>query len=219
MQKFVTFALLALGALGTIPSSATAGTGVHLGTIMFPPGLPNVQAYQIVLDAITDTVTATPAVGAPEVFPYDGATGKGFKKVNEILVPFRVVNETSSTPGVIFWQYVGTGNTYTPRAVRALKGGVIQGNVFVDGIWVQVVINQNVTPAIVTVTPIGRQGATGGPSLTSPVYPQSNMAPFPMGPYLYVVKPGTGTFTIEKWILFQNEVTNGIYTVGYPFLP
>jgi hypothetical protein len=50
------------------------------------------------------------------------------------------------------------------------------------------------------------------------------MAPFILGQYLYTVKPlaakdskSNPSFTIEKWMLYSDNTTNGIFTAGYPF--
>ncbi len=226
MQKAIAVVLALAGMASGASALAGGGPSITLGVIPFPPG-PEAVQVQITLQPNSDTVTATPLnpnpyMGAPRLFPYDSATGKGFELVQATAVPFQVVNENSPTPGVIFWQYVSTGNTYTPRAARAGRSGTIQGVVNVDGIWVLVTINQNVTPATVTVTQMGPRGSN--PPLVSQIYPQSNMAPFAMNQYLYTVKllaPGTGrgtpSFVIEKWMLYSDNTTNGIYTAGYPF--
>lgn len=226
MRKTIAAVLAVAGIASATSVFAGVNPNMVLGTIPFPPG-PEAVQVEISLDADTDVVTATPLnvnpyMGAPRLFPYNGATGKGFELVNALAVPFQVVNETSATPGVIFWQYVSTGNTYGPRAFRPMRGtkaSVYQGYSYVDGIWIQVAINyQNGAADSVSVTPIGTKN-----TLTAQVYPQSGMAPFILGQYLYTVKPlaakdgKASTFEIEKWVLYSDNTTNGIYTAGYPF--
>lgn len=220
--------VLAIAGMASAASAFAGNPNVVLGTIPFPPG-PSAVPIEISLNAASDVVTATPMaanpyMGAPREFPYNGATGKGFELVNALAVPFQVVNETSATPGVIFWEYVSTGTTYGPRAFRPMRGtkaSVYQGYSYVDGIWIQVTVNyQNGTPDSVSVTPMGTKN-----TLTAPVYAQSGMAPFILGSSLYTVKPlatkdgskSGPSFMIEKWMLYSDNTTNGIFTAGYPF--
>lgn len=211
MRTIITTALLALTILGIVPSFAAAGVGsIDLGSISFPPGQDNKQLFEIWLNPSADTVTAVPKkVGAPEVFPYNGATGKGMKLLNgATLVPFQVSDEDSKTPSVTFYQYVNTRAYFTPRSVQT-NGNVMQGNVLADGVLVRIHINQ-ATGAVTA----NQLNVPGSPTIFSQVYPQSNFASFFAGePFLYVVEPNAprpGTFRIGKWMLWPN----GIYSVG-----
>ncbi len=184
---------------------------ITLGIINFPPGQANVQTYQIDLDSFANTITGIPQIsGSPEVFPFDAVTGKGLKKIYETLVGVEV-NELM--PGVTFRQYVQTGDVFMPSLPPVEAGGIMQGDVVIEGITVNISIDETISPGQVTaIIPMNNKGQSL--QVTSLLYSQSNYAPFVIGDNLYAVEPNApsaGTFQVVKWWQFHDGSTNGVY--------
>lgn len=212
MRTFYTFIfIVSIISVALAGVTFAGGTAADLGSLLFPPGTQNMQPHRITLDPIEDTVTATPQVtGNPALFLYDDATGKGLAKIQETLFD---LNVNESAPSVTFTQYVHTG-LVIPAQGATVNGGVITGDAMVAGVPVHVVIDETVSPALVTVSLLG---ATLPPA---PVYPQSHYAPFFSGDVLYAVEPNapaTGTFQIHIWLRYQDGWTSGRYTA--PAIP
>lgn len=197
--------IMSVGVMG-VAFAGILPTVADLGLLLFPPGTSNMQPYRIELDSVANTVTATPQVeGAPELFWYDGATGKGLAKVQETLFALDVNEATTS---VMFTQYVHTGAIF-PAQNTMVNGGVITGSAIVEGIPVFVIIDETVSPSLVNVNVAG--------SALPPVivYPQSNYAPIVVGDFIYAIEPNapsTGLFQIRKWMRYSDNSTSGVYT-------
>ncbi len=239
MKQLIIFTIVGiLGVAAFAVGSALGSASIDLGLILFPPGQPNVQPFRIMLDPTTHTVTGFPQLfGAPEIFMYDTVTGKGWKKVNALLVGVQANEGIADGAGasVTFTQYVHTGMIFTPERRNTVSsprlpltkkalargsrnsvsdGNIIQGNAMVEGIPIFVSINMNVPPGSATITLQKKDGQVPI-TLSSPVYAECGCAPFVLGDFVYAVQPNSpvpGTFEIHKWIRFQSQSTPGIYT-------
>lgn len=212
-MKTITSFIIIISFLAT--GVATAGilpTPVDLGILLFPPGQLNMQPYRVELDPANDSIVVEPQVsGDSEKFTYDDVTGKGLLKIQQTLFTVQV-NEVM--PLVTFTQYIHTGATYVPYAITPSIPGVIEGDIFVDGISFHVVIDQNISPAMVLVSVPG----TSLPVV--PVYAQSNYAVIVSGDTLFAIEPNSptpGTFRVHKWMQYHDGWTDGVYQA--PSLP
>ena len=197
--------ILSFTALAT--SQNTNALSSTLGTILFPPGQSNTIAFRVDLDSAADAViTVEQSTGDTAVWLYD-QNGKGLRKIGETLVALDV-NE--QLPLVTFTQYLHSGSIFTPSQTSTSTPGVLEGQVVIDGILAIVSIDQNLSPAQVTID------FPGSPSinpLSSPVYPQTNYAPFVIGNILYAVEPTAESFLVHKWFRYSDNFTTGIYSV------
>lgn len=219
-MKHITF----LGVASIVFLSAVALVGVafagilpafmDLGVVLWPPNQPSViQPYRIEMIPGPNIVRATPEAypGPIEEFWYDEASGEGLKKINALLVALQA---EESNPSATFTEYVHTGQTFLPDWVATTTPlGIILGGVTVEGVPVQITIDQNVSPWMVTASSSNQW------PLMAPVFSQSNSAPFPFGDTLYAVEPDvpqTGSFQVVKWVRYQDAFTNGIYVAPAP---
>ena len=198
--------ILSFAALST--SQNTNALSSTLGTILFPPGQPNTTAFRVDLDSDADAViTVEQTTGDTAVWLYD-ANGRGLRKIGVTLVALDV-NE--QMPLVTFTQYLHTGSIFSPNQVAtSTTPGVMEGTVTIDGIPTVVSIDGNTTPSQVTVN---FPPSSGINPLSSPVYPQTNYAPFVIGNTLYAVEPTAGSFMVHKWFRYTDGFTTGIYSV------
>ncbi len=227
MKHIIFFRVASVVLVSAVIAVGVASAGIlpgilDLGVILWPPNQPTViQPYLIEMYPETNTVVATPQVsGAPETFVYDEASGEGLKTMNALLV---ALEANESNPSATFIEYVHTGQTFLPDWISTTTPpGIIWGGVTVEGVSVQITVNQNVSPWMVT-------ASSSNPwPLQAPVFSQSGYAPFASGDILYAVEPDApqaGMFQIHKWERYQDSITNGIYVapaspsnVAYPLI-